>query len=203
MESYYHTEDWASSMMLESANKLRLLAEKDRKQESFPFLVPSILMAFTAIETCINESIHYKLKSQLLRQEFWKFIEKKLLFINIEEKLLKLTEALTGKTFEKKSSLWKKFKNLKDLRNKLMHYKLKEMTDKEVKELQVSFDFINIKEEKKRFEIIRETFYKDLIHKEVNADKAKEAIETAKQVMNSLNFYYFGVKKDSYKLIKT
>jgi len=184
MERDVHTWDWASFMMLSSANTLRLSAPKESKQavvllkDPVLFLAPSILMAFAAIETHVNEVIERYLEKN--RDSICMEYIRGKLGAPIDAKLLFLTKYLTGKTFDWKSSLWKSFRELQKLRNKLMHYKLKDAEDKKQQGV----------------------FYKDVIHTELNSVRAKEAIETAKQVMKKLDFCYFGETGDNYKSIR-
>jgi len=60
VEKHYHTSDWASYEMLQSANALMFLAVTDNgqpKEDPLLFLIPSILMAYTAIQTRVNEAV--------------------------------------------------------------------------------------------------------------------------------------------------
>ena len=183
MEKHYHTSDWASYEMLQSANALRSLVVADngqRKKDSLLFLIPSILMAYTAIETRANEAVE-----EYLQRHKTSFPVAYVRDVSeqapLHTKLVILTGYLTGKTFRRDTRLWSDFVGLQKLRRGLVHYKLKQPEDEKWKE----------------------TFYEDTIHEQVNSDKAKEAIETAKAVMNELNALYFDNQGDYYDDIRT
>ena len=183
IERYYHTEDWASFVMLRSADTLTQLANEKPEQQRLAFLVAAILLSFAAIEARMNEAIHCKLiKKNSIDPMHEQFVKKhwRAISISIDEKMYLFTEFLTGKTFDTKGSLWKSFVKLRELRNLLMHYKLKKPDDKRMGDI----------------------FYRDLIHERVTVDRARSAVKVAKGMMNEINLYYFDEREDSYNSIR-
>lgn len=96
-EKSLHTGDYASITMLVSAHELRVIADKEMDSRKPQFLVPSFIMAFTAIEAHVNQLIqrYVDKKSNLPTKEY---IERQM-GASIDSKLLLLTKYLTGKTF--------------------------------------------------------------------------------------------------------
>lgn len=183
VEKHYHTSDWASHEMLQSAKALRFLAIADNgqsKKDPLLFLIPSILMAYTAIQTRANEVVE-----EYLQRHKTSFPVTYVRDVSeqapLHTKLVILTGYLTRKTFPRDARLWNDFVDLQRLRNDLVHYELKQPEDEKWKG----------------------TFYKDTIHEQVNPDEAKKAVETAKAVMNELNALYFDNQGDYYDDIKT
>ncbi len=164
-----HTGDYASITMLESAHLLRVIADKEKDSRKPQFLVPSFIMAFTAIEVHANQLIQLYInkESNLFSKEY---IERQMR-ASIDSKLLLLTKYLTGKTFVWSSHVWQDFLIIKGLRNRLVHYILQDPKDKEYKKY-------------------KGTFYEDIIH-EVDSKMAKKAVETAKEIMKQLDLFYF------------
>ena len=183
MEKHYHTSDWTSYEMLQSANALRSLAIADSgqsKKDPLLFLIPSILMAYTAIQTRVNEAVEEYLQKHKASFPV-NYVRKVAKQAPLDTKLVILTTYLTGRTFPRDTGLWNDFVVLQRLRNHLVHYELKQPEDEEWKGI----------------------FYQDIVHEQVNPDEAKKAVETAKAMMNNLNALYFDNQGDYYDNIKT
>ena len=169
-EKQFHTADYPSFTMLQSANKLRIIADKEQELHKPQVLVPSLIMAFTAIEAHVNELIQLYIDKRP-NPSTRKYIEKQMRVAPVDGKLLLLTKYLTDKTFIWDSPVWQSFLKIKGLRDRLVHYTLQDPKDEEYKKY-------------------KGTFYKDIIH-EVDSGMAKKAVETAKKVMEQLDLFYF------------
>lgn len=178
LEKHFHTADYPSLTMLESAHKLRVIANKEKESHKPQFLVPSLIMAFTAIEAHVNELIQLYIDNKP-NPATRKYVEGQMR-APIVEKLLLLTKYLTENTFTWDSSVWQNFMGIKKLRDNLVHYTLK-----------------NIKDE--GYKKYRETFYEDIIHK-VDLGIAGKAVETAKKMMEQLDLFYFKKSSIDYNL---
>lgn len=191
---HYHTTHWPSSTMLHTAVQFINMARQKKIQDPFPFLVPSILLSFTAIETRLNECIHCKfLKARYSNNELLNeyVLEKLLKEKPIDEKIKKSTKVLTGKDFDVQGPIWGSFKNLQKLRNKIMHYKLEGLKELEAEQAAEVFP-IKTNNGKTPSEVIKEGFYKNLFYQEVTINKAVEAYETAHEILEKLNSLYYG-----------
>ena len=192
--NHYHTPHWPSTTMIHTANEFINVARKEKKRDPFPFLVPSILLSFTAVEAGINALIHYALRGDKnLHPLVKKYIKEKLeasLPASVVDKILYFTYFLTGESFDIQSNLWQRFQNLRTLRNKIIHYKLKELEQEEAQLLAEALPF-KTKNEKLSTEAIRETFYKNFFSREVTIGKAVEAVETASETLEKLYSFYY------------
>lgn len=190
----YHTPHWSSTTMIHTANVFINLARKEKKRDPFPFLVPSILLSFAAVEAGVNALIHYALREDKnLHSLIKKYIKEKLKAsppASIKDKILYFTYFLTRKSFNIEGRLWERFRNLQNLRNKIIHYKLEELEQDEAELLAEALPF-KTKDEKLATKAVRETFYKNLFAREVTIGKAVEAVETASEILKKLYSFYY------------
>ena len=181
--------------MIHTANQFIALGREKNQKGPFPFLVPSILLSFAAVEAGINALIHYALREDKnLHPLVKKYIKKELEAPSppsITDKIQYFTHFLTGKSFDVQSDLWKRFQNLRALRNKIVHYKLKELEEEEAQLLAEALPF-RTKNEKLSTQAVREKFYENLFFQEVTIGKAVEAIETASAILEKLYSFYYG-----------
>ena len=82
----------------------------------------TVLLSVTAVETFVN--IYFRL---LVSQDAFKNYERRIINdlkhrISLEEKLVKWPKLLFGREFDQSKGIGQEFKELKDLRNKLMHF---------------------------------------------------------------------------------
>ncbi len=189
---HYHTRHWPSTTMLSTARDFTNRARKENKETPFPYLVPSIFLSFAAVESGVNALIYRaweKAVRPLVKKDAKKVI-KPPLRASIMNKLLYFTYFLTGKTFDTQSNLWDRIRNLKKLRDQIVHYELEELSIQEAEQLE---EDVPIKSNNGRpsAEILRESFYNDLFSREVTIDKVEEAIETASEILEKLYCFYY------------
>ena len=185
---HYHTRHWPSSTMLKAAQDFVDWARKENKRDPFPFLVPSVLLSFAAVEAAVNALIHYALKKRSNAHPIVKkYVKEKLKASpspSIVDKVLYFTYLLTGNSLDPQSSLWDRFQKLRKLRNMIIHYELEELSDQEAQKLA---EFVPIKDKVQRkssAEILRESFYKNLFSQEITINTTEEAIKTASEILD-------------------
>ena len=191
--THYHTTHWPSRTMLYTASQFIGMARKRKIQSPFPFLVPSIILSFAAIETHLNECIHSRfLKARHPNNELLnEYVLKRLLNERpIDQKIKKLTKVLTGRGFDVQCPLWGNFKNLQKLRNIIVHYKLEGLEELEAEQ---AAEVLPIKTSDGRTpsQVMKEGFYKNLFYQEVTIDKTVEAYETAHGILEKLDSLYY------------
>jgi len=180
--------------MIYTATQFIKIARKKEQQEPFPFLVPSILLSFAAVEAGVNALIHYALReNRNLPPPVKKYVKKELEAsppASIIDKIQSFTYFLTGESFDTQSRLWERFQKLRKLRNKIIHYELEELKEQEVQSLAKVLP-IKTKNGDSSTKTIRETFYKNLFSREVTIDRAVEASETASEILEKLYSFYY------------
>lgn len=192
---HYHTRHWPSSTMLHTATNFLNQARGKNLKEPFPFLVPSVLLSFAAVEAGINALIYYALregsKVHLIVKEYIKKELEASPPASIVDKVLYFTHLLTGNNLNPQSSLWARFQSLKKLRNKIIHYELEGLSNQQAQQLAKTFP-IKSSDGRPSAEVLKEDFYKNLFSQEVTIDKVQEAIETAREILDNLHSFYYG-----------
>ena len=192
---HYHTRHWPSSMMLKTARDFVDRARKENKTDPFPFLVPSVLLSFAAVEAAVNALIHYALKRNNAHLIVKKYVKEKLKASpspSIVDKVLYFTYLLTGSSLNPQSSLWERFQKLRKLRNMIIHYKLEELSDQEAQKLAEVVPIKTNEQRKSSAEILREIFYKNLFSREITINTTEKAIKTASEILDKLYYFYYG-----------
>jgi len=193
---HYHTRHWSSSMMLKTARDFVDRARKENKTDPFPFLVPSVLLSFAAVEAAVNALIHYALKKRSNAHPIVKkYVKEKLEASpspSIVDKVLYFTYLLTGSSLDPQNSLWDRFQKLRKLRNMIIHYKLEELSDQEAQKLAEVVPIKTNEQRKSSAEILREIFYKNLFYREITINTTEKAIKTASEILDKLYYFYYG-----------
>lgn len=194
---HYHTRHWPSSTMLHTATIFLGQARAKNQKGPFPFLVPSVLLSFAAVEAGVNALIDYALRGDnKVHPLVKKHIRKELKAsppASIVDKMLYFTHLLTGSNLDPQSSLWARFQSLRKLRNRIIHYELEGLSDQETQKLAENLP-IKSSDGRPSSEILKEDFYKNLFSREVTTDRVQEAIETAHEIIDNLHSFYGGIR---------
>ncbi|MBA7491802.1 hypothetical protein ES702_02350 [subsurface metagenome] len=195
----FETAEKRAIEIFSTAKRLAALAQKG-KDKSSPFLSTSIVLSAMAIEAYTNALIWLKIIERDDQQLLEKYTREKkgkreLNVTPIGVKVKEWTTRLTGKPFG--SSVFKKFKDLIDLRNKIVHYQIQKLDEEQIKKFRQSMPYHlgekgkEVKDEKKIEQSIKELFFHDYLADEITIKRAQEAIETAREVMAELNKCYY------------
>ncbi|MCK4417921.1 MAG: hypothetical protein KAV99_07110 [Candidatus Latescibacteria bacterium] len=172
----YITPDRIPIRLLKATEELARMAQESRLQEDqFAFSSGCIVLACAAVES-------------------------------FKKMLLKLDRQVLGKTVSDKTllkdrlpkNLYSFFKKLKKVRNKIMHFDLKEniLSDDQIdillKELPIKFveKGQELEEDENKRLALKKTFYDGSIEEEITPRKAQEAAKTAREVISTLNESY-------------
>ena len=97
-----------------------------------PFMIlrdlrAGILFSFAAVESCINQFIdeHVERNMKIMSQIQIDYWTEKRGYVSIEDKLKKGVELYGGTRLSHNHKLWKDFQKFKELRNGLVHFKVK------------------------------------------------------------------------------
>lgn len=147
----------------------------------------SIILSYTAIESYVNEEIQEQFEKMAPEErenfECKEFKgEEKILRLSLREKIVDVTSKLTGKKFPTSTNEagWNYFVEMDEIRHKLIHYRLRRLSEEEFKQGIPGFSSESRKDWQENF------------LDSITCEKSEKAIKATLRMIAELNRIYHG-----------